>query len=89
MGVSAFSINASGSGNLQVLFITGCRLLIVKEEIMSEAYCKDCGVSLMPQAENCPVCGAGIEPDSNIEVSMNEEYLSAMDNQVPENYPGY
>ncbi len=56
---------------------------------MSEGYCKDCGVSLMPQAENCPVCGAGIEPDSNIEVSMNEEYLSAMDNQVPENYPGY
>ncbi len=56
---------------------------------MSEAYCKDCGASLKPQSEICYVCGSNAAADSDIEPKLNEEYLSAIDNQVPENYPGY
>ncbi|MCG8633925.1 MAG: hypothetical protein MI863_08865 [Desulfobacterales bacterium] len=56
---------------------------------MSDTCCKDCGVSLDPRKKKCPVCGAEADFDSDIDISVNEEYLDAVNNQVPENYPGY
>ena len=58
---------------------------------MSNEYCKckDCGVSLKPNAEVCPVCGVRTTSEPDVDLMLHEEYLNPVGNQVPETYPGY
>ena len=57
---------------------------------MPENKCIDCGVFLQPHTEICPACGVRNCFEAAPDVKTPDEYsMSAYDNQVPENYPGY
>lgn len=57
---------------------------------MSKECCKDCGVSLVPDQEICPVCGTPRSEQPFGDLSISDEYLNVIErHQVPDSYPGY